>query len=137
MTDIEFKEAFVSKYGIDLDSALPNDGRYSESNKIKNYLERCVDLVEMKIADYNPFYNYEDMTERQVSFFNKAVIEQAYYMLNASDVTVMLGYDPVTNALVNIDELRRRYIAPMVERYLTRAGLLYRGLNRRKEDTLL
>lgn len=133
MTATEYKTAFETNYGYDLeDSAvLPDEGNITQSKKVERFLLRTTAIIESYIFASNPNYVYENLTQKQLADFDNALLEQGYYMLKAGDVSLMAGFDPVTNAMINLDDLRRRTVAPLAISYLQRCGILYRGIKSR------
>lgn len=130
MTVVEYKKRFLEEYGYNLEdsSVLPDVGNFTQSKKVERFFMRVNAIIEMHITKFNSNYNESKITDKQKEALDNAILEQSYYMLTAGDVTVMTGFDPVTNNIVDLDALRRRTIAPLAEQYLLKSGLLYRGI---------
>jgi hypothetical protein len=133
MTADEYKKQFADTYGYDLEdsSVLPDEG-ITQSKKVERFLLRVTAIIDAYIVGINPNHNYANLTAKQIADYNNALLEQGYYMLKAGDVSLMSGFDPVTNALINIDDLRRRTVAPLAISYLTRSSICYRGISTHK-----
>lgn len=94
------------------------------------FVTRAENTVLEEIRASNPGFDPQALTGDQEETIRRAVLEQVLYVLSAGDLSLMSGYDPVTNAVLPIAELRGRIFAPAARRILRNGGLLYRGLRR-------
>jgi len=84
-------------------------------------------LAEIKSRNVN--FNLEKLSEPQHSEYNKALIQQIFYVLTEGDFRMMSGYDVTTNGFAQKSELEKRYMSPAAKQTLTAAGFFYSALN--------
>ena len=86
------------------------------------------DFLITEIKKRNVYFNFEKLTEAQVSVFYKALAQQIYYVLTEGDFVAMSGYDVTTNSFAPRSEFKARALAPAARATLETAGLFYSGL---------
>lgn len=128
MTDTEietFSQDFREKTGIDLAncSYLRGDG-----DRAKIFINRVELIVYQQIKHACPGYVESELEPPQITAIWDAMLEQAYYMIENYDMFIMGGIDPVNNAVLPIDEIRKRAFSKLALDILTDAGLQYHGM---------
>ena len=86
------------------------------------------DVLWAKIPKTRRIYDYDKMSEFQKSVFNKALIQQLYYVLKEGDFSDMSGYDVSTNSFLPPEAMEKLSISKAAQKTLQDGGLLYRGL---------
>lgn len=125
-----FKEDFRKANAFNLeDKFLPENPL-----EVDAFINRVEMIVEQEIMTRCPRYVVikNDISENQKNAIWNAIIEQAQYMIAIGDVNLMSGYDPVTNQITPINELRKRRFSPLAKVILTNSGLFYRGITNRR-----
>ena len=137
ITATEYKKAFLDEYGFDLEdsSILPDEQFVTQSAKVERFYKRVKKMVDVFIRKYNINFDTDKMTVRQTSAYNEALLEQGLYILKSGDVSLMAGFDPVTNVMVDLDELKRRIIAPSVQDLLIQCGVCNRAIRTSRHIT--
>ncbi len=87
------------------------------------------DYLTSEIKSRNTNFNLEKLSEFQRSEYNKALVQQIFYVLTEGDFRMMSGYDITANNFAAKSELEKRYMAPAAKQTLTSAGLFYSALN--------
>lgn len=102
--------------------------------KVEPFINRVETIVNQKIKEYNPkiFDVSGSIQLYQNADYKQALLEQALYLINTGDASLMTGFDPVTNVLVPLDELRKRQFSPLAFMILENSGLLNRAMRSSK-----
>lgn len=122
-TTQEFSNDMMKNYDINLDTQLEGS-----SNKVDAFYNRVQMIVMLEIKSNNPNFRENKITEKQKEAIWKAILEQAYYMINNYDMNIVSGFDPISNSTVSIEEIRKRAFSPLARKILLTSGLLYRGI---------
>lgn len=77
------------------------------------------------------------LTATQFLAIKEAILEQMFYTINAGDYSLIIGFNPDQNSLVNLQELRARQFSPLAIKILKNAGLFYAGLDGRTMTPLV
>ena len=56
------------------------------------------------------------------------MLEQGYYLTENYDMNIVSGFDPVSNTVIPIDEIRKRAFSPLAATILRNVGLFYAGI---------
>jgi len=107
---------FLAAQGTNLSTALPND--HDPGSKVKRFIDRVCNQIIDYIEDNSPYFDKTDLTVTQNTIINQAAMEQANYILANADFSLMSGYDPFSNTMVNIDEINSRILSPSVKKRL-------------------
>jgi hypothetical protein len=128
----QFKNDMLTQYGINLSTLLSGEGE-----KEKIFINRVEMIVLEEIKSNNPTFRLDLMGLLELDAIYKAELEQAYYLCqnNNYDMNTAIGYDPINNTVVPINEIRKRAFSPLSKKILTNAGLFYRGLGNNKVDS--
>jgi hypothetical protein len=127
-------EKFISDFntyaGFDISGKLEADN----PNVAEAFINRIEKQIELKISKHCPKYMYikNQLTEKQKQAIWDAMLEQTLFVLTTGDVTLMNGFDPVTNQMIDLTALRKRDLSPIAREILTAAGLFYRGITSRR-----
>ena len=122
----DFINKFVEYTGQNLEDLLRNLQPLSMTEAA--FINRVEDIIRTEIRRRNPSFADRTPTEYEQGVILKAMLEQAVYMANAGDFSLVTGYDPVTNSAVDLRELRRRRFSPLAKDTLSSAGLFYSGI---------
>lgn len=87
------------------------------------------DFLWSRLPKTQNVYDFEKLTEHQLSVYYKALVQQIYYVLTEGDFSGMSGYDVTTNTFLPKGELDKRALAPTAKRTLIDGGLFYSALN--------
>lgn len=87
------------------------------------------DYLTSEIKSRNTNLKLDKLSEFQRSEYNKALVQQIFYVLTEGDFRMMSGYDITANNFASKSELEKRYMAPAARQTLTSAGLFYSALN--------
>lgn len=132
MTETEIKEFendLLVNYGVNLGTVLPG-----EQGKVTVFANRVEMIVHEEIKNRCPSIRFSELEASHTATIYKAILEQAYYMVNNYDMTVVSGFDPVNNSVLPIQEIQRRAFSPLARQILKNAGLLYPGLSKVAQD---
>ncbi|MFA6333911.1 MAG: hypothetical protein WCX22_13235 [Methanoregula sp.] len=133
MTETEIKEFendMLITYGVNLSATLPG-----EQGKVTVFANRVEMIVHEEIKNRCPSIRFSELETSQTAIIYKAILEQAYYMVNNYDMTVVSGFDPVNNSVVPIQEIQKRTFSPLARQILKNGGLLYSGMGKMGQDT--
>lgn len=119
----DFENDFRNNYDINLQTELSGGDK-----KVDSFFYKVKLVVEEEIKSNNPTLQFDSLKEKQKEQLWKAVLEQANYMFHNYDMNIVSGYDPISNSVVSVDEIRKRSFSPFAKKILLNAGLLYRGL---------
>lgn len=96
------------------------------------FINRAEWLIDSVISSHSPNYVMQKsknaIPEYQKNVIWEAILEQVVYMMLVGDATLMSGIDPVTGAVIPIEEIKKRYISPIVLDNLKNSGLFYSGI---------
>lgn len=96
------------------------------------FINRVEWLIDSVISSHSPNYvmnkSKNAISEYQKNVIWEAILEQVVYMMLVGDTTLMSGIDPVTNTVIPIEEIKKRYISPIVLGNLKNSGLFYSGI---------
>lgn len=99
------------------------------------FINRAEWLIDSVISSHSPNYIMQKsknaIPEYQKNVIWEAILEQVVYMMLVSDTTLMSGIDPVTGTVIPIEEIKKRYISPIVLDILKSSGLFYNGIGTR------
>jgi hypothetical protein len=115
------------KYGVNLSTELKGNSEH----KVSAFINRVEMVVYEEIKDRNPSFNESELEQIHLDNIWKAMLEQAYYMMNNYDMNIFSGVDPTNNNVMPISEIRKRAFSPLAKKILSNSGLLYSGLGRR------
>ncbi len=87
------------------------------------------DVLWASIPKTQRIYDYDKLSEHQKSVFNKALIQQIYYVLREGDFTDVSGYDVSTNSFLPPEAMEKLSISKAAQKTLQDGGLMYRGLS--------
>ncbi len=87
------------------------------------------DYLTSEIKCRNVNFKLEKLSEYQCAEYNKALVQQLFYVLTEGDFRMMSGFDVVNNSFTQKSDLEKRYMSPSARQTLTAAGLLYSALN--------
>lgn len=118
----QFKNDMLLKYGIDLEKSLIGE------ISIQALYTRTRELLILEIQERCPSFREEEDLANYENIIYKAVLEQAYYVLNNTDFSIASGIDFQTGQIMPINEIRKRQLSPIAKRILTNAGLFYAGM---------
>ncbi len=118
----QFKNDMLLKYGIDLEKSLIGE------ISIQALYTRTRELLILEIQERCPSFREEEDLANYENIIYKAVLEQAYYVLNNTDFSIASGIDFQTGQIMPIEEIRKRQLSPIAKRILSNAGLFYAGL---------
>ena len=123
---LKFKEDYQLRFGINFENSFDNP-----SEAIAK-IQDADEMIESFIMNNCPKYSFWKATNRLDQFKQKAIwtakLIQCNWVENVGDFTNAVGYDPVTNSYVTMNELEKRYISPKAIKILKQHGLLYSGL---------
>lgn len=120
---MNFENDMREYYDINLSTKLEGSEK-----KISAFFNRVEMIVMQEIKTNNPSFQEEHLKEKQREELWKAILEQAYYMLNNYDMFIVSGFDPINNSTISIEEIRKRAFSSLARTILTNAGLRYRGI---------
>lgn len=126
----QFANDFYQQYGIQLESAITG----SQPNKVIAFANRIERIVYEEIKEKCPTFRHGRLSAIQLGAIWRACLEQAYYTLNNYDMNIFAGVDPVSSAVIPIDEIRKRSFSPLARKMLVNVGLFYAGVIRRSSD---
>lgn len=110
-------------------SESPQVDEMSESEFIERVALIIVEEIKTRSASARRLIDGEKLSATQVLTIEKAILEQAFYTVYAGDYSLITGFNPDQNSLVNIQELRARQFSPLALKLLKNAGLFYAGLD--------
>ena len=116
------KDDFFNYTNQDLDDMLQVRGKSSNLSNL--FLLRVEDrLMSYVDAETYRLYAWDNLTDRQKELFQKAIIEQAEYILRNSDLFTDSGYDPDKGVIIDSQKLYNIMICRTAINYLKNAGL--------------
>ena len=128
----KFIKDFYDKNEIDLEIEVP---KIFPKLTAKTFVNRVNDIVDLEIKSRNPTYRDDaELSDYQNEQIYNAKIEQALYMLNVDDYTLITGYNPITNSIVSTKEISDRAFSPLARKILLASGMFYCGF-RSKSNT--
>jgi hypothetical protein len=120
---IEFEKDMLTQYDVTLQTKLSGG-----NNKIAAFANRVEMIVDEEIKANCPNYLESELETLQTTAIWNAKLEQAFYLINNYDMTIISGVDPQTGQIMPIDEIRKRAFSPMAKKILSNAGLFYSGI---------
>ena len=87
------------------------------------------DFLTAEVKKRNVNFSMEKLSAYQRAEYDKALVQQLFYVLVEGDFNAVSGYDQTTNTFAPASELRARALSPAARQTLTAAGLFYRALN--------
>lgn len=123
---MDLKKEFLKKYGIDLNTILPNGN--DEQNKVSRFIEQQKQILITYCQTFNRFFNLEKISETKKEKFDEIVLTQMWYSINTEDYTAISGLDTINNTVLPISELAERFVAPLAKLDLKNNGFCYRGI---------
>lgn len=87
------------------------------------------DYLISEIRSRNSLFNVGKLSAYQNEEYEKALIQQLFYVLTEGDFRTMSGYDIVSNTFLPQNEMKKRYICSAAKQTLTNAGLFYPAMN--------
>lgn len=117
------EQEFLLKTGIELSIALEDTN--DDSNNVPRFIEKISNMVVRFIRKYNLYFDYENLSQKQLEAFKEACIEQAHYTLLNGDLSLLTGYDSTTNTS-NRNVTNEIKYAPNLYEILNSRKLLYR-----------
>lgn len=111
---------FQNYWGIDLDAELKGDS----NNKSNRFLLLIEERLMMHIDSATFRLNlWEELTDFQKENLQKAILEQAMYVLKNSDISMDSGYDPDSGEVISSEKLEKIEICRNSINYLKICGL--------------
>ncbi len=110
-------------------SESPQVDEMSESEFIERVSLIIVEEIKTRSASARRLISEDKLSATQVLTIEKAILEQAFYIIYAGDYSLITGFNPDQNSIVNIQELRARQFSPLALKLLKNAGLFYAGLD--------
>ncbi len=111
------EEEFRNYSGLDLNARVPADD--DEAGKVERFINRTVEYIEDFIrANHFATLDFNNLSENQNYFINKACMMQAEWMIANGDFGNLSAFDAGGTAFGSIDEVGRRIIAPKAQRLL-------------------
>lgn len=124
-----FRDEYENYTDFNLDEELSHFPQLRMTSKA--FINRSLLLIKEEIHSRAARFEPDEWTDEQRAAVKKATFEQMTYMLASGDFSLLTGYDPETNTILDLKELRKRQFSPLAIRILENAGLLYGGMNRR------
>ncbi len=87
------------------------------------------DYLTSEIKCRNVNFKLDKLSAYQRAEYNKALIQQLFYVLTEGDFRMMSGFDVTNNSFTQKSDLEKRYMSPSAKQTLTAAGLFYSALN--------
>lgn len=116
------KDDYLNYTNQDLDDIL--NVRDKSSNFSNIFLLRVEDrLMSYVDAETYRIFKWEQLTGHQLECLQKAIIEQAEYILRNSDLFTDSGYDPEKGIVVDFNKLYEIMICRTAINYLKNGGL--------------
>lgn len=125
----KIEDLFTSYYEKQLSAVLKDNPQYGEYTCCA-FINVQHDFLIGYIRLHNKLFRQDELSEKIQTEYDKALVQQMFYVLHEGDFHQMSGYDVVTNTVTDMAQLEKRYIAPAAKLTLKNAGLLYRGLDR-------
>lgn len=120
---IKFENDMLTQYDVNLQTKLAGG-----NNKIAAFANRVEMIVDEEIKERCPNYLESELETLQTDAIWNAKLEQAFYLINNYDMTIISGVDAQTGQIMSIDEIRKRAFSPMAKKILSNVGLLYSGI---------
>lgn len=128
------KDDFFNYTNQDLDEMLQVRGKSSNLSNL--FLMRIEDrLMSFIDAETYRIYSWDGLSDNQKEYFQKAIIEQAEYILRNSDLFTDSGYDPEKGIIIDNDKLYKIMICRTSLNYLKNAGLYNKVIINRRRFT--
>ena len=128
------KDDFFNYTTIDLDDAL--NVKDKSSNLANLFLMRTEDrLINFIDAETYRIFSWDSLNARQKENLQKAIIEQAEYILRNSDLFTDSGYDPEKGIITDSSKLYEISICKTAINYLKNAGLYNKVIINRRRFT--
>ncbi len=124
---LEFENDLLKNKGMNLQTRIDDDD--DAPGKVERFIDRVVMLVENEVKRHNKRFDFNAAPEPQQQAFYEACLEQAMYLYLLGDMSLINGFDPISNTIIDIEEVRKRAFSPTAKQLLLNAGLLYRGLS--------
>lgn len=121
-------EQFHEQTNLNLDEEVSRNEQLSGINSVA-FINRTEKIILEEIKSRCPKADLDNLNQRESAAIESAIIEQMTYMIVAGDFTLMSGYDPTSNGLTDINQLRKRQMSPLAIKILTNAGLFYSGVS--------
>lgn len=118
------KEDFRQRYGYDLDQIVPDD--HDPSSKVERAILDVVDLIKEHILKNSLRFDFDDVSEEQNAYINKACMEQMAWEITSGGFQRDPGYNAISGTFVLLSEVEKRVIAPNAKRILNN-HIIYRG----------
>lgn len=114
---------FFNFWGKDLNAEIKE--YQNVSNKVNLFLMNVEDRL-LSWIDSNSFrrFEWDEMTDLQLEYLQKAILTQAMYVYRNSDLSLDSGYDPDKGAVIDFEDIQKRVISPATIDYLRSGGLL-------------
>jgi hypothetical protein len=118
------KEDFRQRYGYDLDEIVPDD--HDLSSKVERAIADVVELIKEHILEKSLRFDFDDVSEEQNEYINKACMEQMAWEIKSGGFQRDPGYNAISGTLVPFSEISKRVVAPNARRILNN-HIIYRG----------
>lgn len=109
------KEEFEDRFGIDLELAIHDD---NEADKVDRAINDVTEQIQEYIIGEMGYYDFEEVSENQQLYINRACMEQLKYRLANGDLSRESGIDAFNQTMVDYSQLRTRVIAPRTKSIL-------------------
>ena len=129
----EMTELFNKYSGLDLNEEMT----HNEQTKMTafGFINRTETILKEEIKSRAPTVDLDNLTDKQKTAFQNALIEQMLYVINIGDFTLISGYDNNSNSLTDLRELRKRTYSPIAIKILKNSGLLFSGITNYHYDS--
>ena len=101
-------------------------------NQALAFLVRLEDRLEIYITskcNRNIKFEYPAFSDYMKDCYKKALLEQAKYIIQNSDIAVDSGLDLERGEIISSHILSEKSLSPITKQYLTSCGLLNRNVN--------
>ena len=123
---VKIENEFLKYYEKTLESmreAHPQYGGMTNSAVIKMQDDYLSTEIRIKRGQFS----YDALSEELCAEYDKALLQQLFYVLTEGDFLIISGYDVAANSFASQSELEKRFMSPMAKLTLTAAGLFDGG----------
>lgn len=129
----KFQVDYMQNYGEELQVALENTPT-AENINITAFINRIELLILTLIKKTSPLFDETKLSEYQEENLWQAMLEQAYYVINVGDYSIISGVDFINNSAMSNELINSKRYSPLAIDILKSSGLLYTGLRRGRYD---
>lgn len=128
----ELINLYNNKHTKPLSECLEESAQLSDLSPTE-YMDRIHLIILEEIKARSPqsgrLIAKEKLSAIQILAIKNAIVEQAFYTLYAGDYSLIIGFNPDTNSLADLKQLKARQFSTLAIKTLRNAGLLYAGLD--------